>query len=102
MFGDTFKVKFSSSDAKSVFSFFFKQMNMILVIFYHVFTSAVPGELPSKFTTSKKPYIGSWFCEANGKMLVSKLCTIEKSEEKKNVFFSVRELCKEPGKNHIY
>ncbi len=33
----------------------------------HKYT-AVPGELPSKFTMSEKPNIGSWLCDANVKM----------------------------------
>ncbi len=87
-FGDTFKVKFSLSGAKSVFSFFENRMNMNLATIYHVFTSAVPGEIQSKFTTSKKSYIGSWLCEANGKMLVSKLCKLWKK-----LFFFLLLLC---------
>ncbi len=34
----------------------------------HYKFSAVPGELTSKFTMSKKPYIWSWLCDAYVKM----------------------------------
>jgi len=29
---------------------------------------SVPGELPSKFTASEKPYRWNWLCDANFKM----------------------------------
>ncbi len=56
----------------------------------HLKCNAVPGGLPSKFTTSEKTYIWSWLCDAN----FNKSCTMVK------VFWDhITVLCKVSCKN---
>ncbi len=83
----------------AVFACFYKSFSCFIIEFYSTCKyNAVPDELPSKFTTSEKPYIQY---ETDKMMQTSKCISWQTMHYDKSVYSIVQETTQRNGKQHL-